>query len=199
MRRLRSIARASRSSAAAAGERPGTVRIIGGKWKGRKLRIAAGVRPTPDRVRETVFNWLARDLPGTRVLDLFAGTGALGFEALSRGAERAVLVERNRATARALAAQRDVLRAAAVVEQADALDWLARSTEHWHMAFLDPPFDGGLLPAALAAVSPRLTAPSLVYVESEDPLDALDVDAAGFAIHRAGRAGAVHYGLLRRC
>ena len=199
MRRLRSIARASRSSAAAAGERPGTVRIIGGKWKGRKLRIAAGVRPTPDRVRETVFNWLARDLPGTRVLDLFAGTGALGFEALSRGAERAVLVERNRATARALAAQRDVLRAAAVVEQADALDWLARSTEHWHMAFLDPPFDGGLLPAALAAVSPRLTAPSLVYVESEDPLDALDVDAAGFAIHRAGHAGAVHYGLLRRC
>ena len=199
MRRPRSIARASRSSAAAAGERPGTVRIIGGKWKGRKLRIAAGVRPTPDRVRETVFNWLARDLPGTRVLDLFAGTGALGFEALSRGAERAVLVERNRATARALAAQRDVLRAAAVVEQADALDWLARSTEHWHMAFLDPPFDGGLLPAALAAVSPRLTAPSLVYVESEDPLDALDVDAAGFAIHRAGHAGAVHYGLLRRC
>ncbi len=199
MRRTRSIARASRASAAAAGERPGTVRIIGGKWRGRKLRIAAGVRPTPDRVRETVFNWLARDLPGTRVLDLFAGTGALGFEALSRGAQQAVLVERNRATARLLAAQRDVLGAAAVVEQADALDWLAHSTEHWHVAFLDPPFDGGLLPVALAAVSARLAAPSLVYVESEDPLGALDVDAAGFAIHRAGHAGAVHYGLLRRC
>ena len=196
MRRPRSIARASRSSAA--GERPGTVRIIGGKWKGRKLRIAAGVRPTPDRVRETVFNWLAQDLPGTRVLDLFAGTGALGFEALSRGAEQAVLVERNRATAQMLAAQRDVLDAAAAVEQVDALDWLAHSGELWHVAFLDPPFDSGLLPAALAAVSPRLAAPSLVYVESEDPLGALDVDAAGFAIHRAGRAGAVHYGLLRR-
>ena len=199
MRRTRSIVHASRSSAAAAGERLGTVRIIGGKWKGRKLRIAAGVRPTPDRVRETVFNWLAQDLPGTRVLDLFSGTGALGFEALSRGAEQAVLVERNRATARLLAAQRDVLGAAVVVEQADALDWLAHSTEHWHVAFLDPPFDSGLLPAALAAVSTRLTAPSLVYVESEDPLGVLDVDAAGFAIHRAGRAGAVHYGLLRRC
>ena len=199
MRRTRSIARASRSSAAAAGERPGTVRIIGGKWKGRKLRIAAGVRPTPDRVRETVFNWLARDLPGTRVLDLFAGTGALGFEALSRGAERAVLVERNRATARALAAQRDVLGAAAAIEQADALDWLAHSDERWHVAFLDPPFDSGLLPAALAAVSARLTPAGFVYVESEDALGALDVDAAGFAVHRAGRAGAVHYGLLRRC
>ena len=197
MRRTRSIVRASRSSAA--GERPGTVRIIGGKWKGRKLRIAAGVRPTPDRVRETVFNWLAQDLPGTRVLDLFAGTGALGFEALSRGAQQAVLVERNRATARTLAAQRDVLGAAAAIEQADAFDWLARSDERWHVAFLDPPFDGGLLPAALAAVSARLTPAGFVYVESEDALGALDVDAAGFAVHRAGRAGAVHYGLLRRC
>ena len=197
-RPLATVRRASRSSGAAAGERPGTVRIIGGKWKGRKLPIAAGVRPTPDRVRETVFNWLARELPGTRVLDLFAGTGALGFEALSRGAEHAVLVERNRATARRLAAQRDALGAAAAVEQADALDWLARATERWQVAFLDPPFEGGLLHAALAAVSARLTPTGFVYVEADEDLGALDVAAAGFAVHRAGRAGAVHYGLLRR-
>ena len=197
-RPLATVRRPSRSSGAAAGERPGTVRIIGGKWKARKLPVAAGVRPTPDRVRETVFNWLARELPGTRVLDLFAGTGALGFEALSRGAEHAVLVERNRATARLLAAQRTVLRAAAMVEQADALEWLKRSGERWHVAFLDPPFDSGLLPAALSAVSTRLTPAGLVYVEAEDELGTLDVGAAGFAMHRAGRAGAVHYGLLRR-
>lgn len=174
------------------------MRIIGGKWKGRKLPVAAGVRPTPDRVRETLFNWLARELPGTRVLDLFAGTGALGFEALSRGAEHAVLVESARATARLLAAQRMVLGAAAVVEQADALEWLRRSGERWHVAFLDPPFDSGLLNVALSAVSTRLTPAGLVYVEAEDELGALDVGAAGFAVHRAGRAGAVHYGLLRR-
>ena len=174
------------------------MRIIGGKWKGRKLQVAAGVRPTPDRVRETLFNWLARDLPGARVLDLFAGSGALGFEALSRGAEHAVLVESARATARLLAAQRTVLGAAAVVEQADALEWLKRSGERYHVAFLDPPFDSGLLPVALSAVSTRLTPAGLVYVEAEDELGALDVGAAGLAIHRAGRAGAVHYGLLRR-
>ena len=174
------------------------MRIIGGKWKGRKLQVAAGVRPTPDRVRETLFNWLARDLPGARVLDLFAGTGVLGFEALSRGAEHAVLVESARATARMLAAQRTVLGAAAAVEQTDALEWLKRSGERWHVAFLDPPFDSGMLPAALSAVSTKLTPAGLVYIEAEDELGALDVGAAGLAIHRAGRAGAVHYGLLRR-
>lgn len=195
-RPLATARRVSRSSAA--GERPGTVRIIGGKWKGRKLRIAAGVRPTPDRVRETLFNWLAAELRGTRVLDLFAGTGAFGFEALSRGAQHAVLVESNRAAARLLATQRDALGAAAAVEQADALDWLGRSAERWHVAFLDPPFDSGLLRPALAAVSARLTTPGLVYVEAEEDLDALDVAAAGLAVHRAGRAGAVRYGLLRR-
>lgn len=174
------------------------VRIIGGKWKGRKLRVAAGVRPTPNRARETLFNWLLAGLPGAQVLDLFAGSGALGFEALSRGAAHATFVERNRQTARLLAEHRDMLNANATVVQSEALDWLAQNpTPHWDVVFLDPPFGAKLLSSALAAVTDRLAPDGEVYVESTP--DGFDAVANGplLAATRRADAGAVRYGLLR--
>ena len=176
------------------------VRIIGGKWKGRKLRVAAGVRPTPDRAKVTLFNWLAPALPGARVLDLFAGTGALGFEALSRGAASATLVERDRNRARLLAAGRAALDADdASVECASALPWLARQPPdaHWDVVFLDPPFDADLHAQAVAAVAPRLAAGGVAYVEAA--ADARLADLArgtGLEVRRESRAGGVCYGLL---
>lgn len=176
------------------------VRIIGGKWKGRKLRVAAGVRPTPDRAKVTLFNWLAPALPGARVLDLFAGTGALGFEALSRGAASATLVERDRNRARLLAAERAALDADdASVECASALPWLARQPPdaQWDVVFLDPPFDADLHAQAVVAVAPRLVAGGVVYVEAA--ADARLADLArgtGLEVRRESRVGEVRYGLL---
>ncbi len=175
------------------------VRIIGGKWKGRKLPVAAGVRPTPNRARETLFNWLLPNLPGARVLDLFAGSGALGFEALSRGAAHATFVERDRQTARLLVEQRDLLNADATVVQAEALHWLAQTpAPRWDVVFLDPPFGAEVLEPALALAMDRLAPDGEVYVESTphgfDAVAGLPLLAAS----RSADAGAVRYGLLRR-
>ena len=176
------------------------VRIIGGKWKGRKLRVAAGVRPTPDRAKVTLFNWLATTLPGARVLDLFAGTGALGFEALSRGAASAILVERDRNRARLLAAGRAALDADdASVECASALPWLARQPPdaHWDVVFLDPPFDADLHAQAVAEVAPRLAAGGVVYVEAAAGARLAELAlGTGLEVRRESRAGEVRYGLL---
>ena len=176
------------------------VRIIGGIWKGRKLPVAPGVRPTPDRAKVTLFNWLAGELPGARVLDLFAGSGALGFEALSRGADHLTLVERNRAAADLLLTQSALLGATrAVVERADARQWLLRQPPdaRWNLAFLDPPFDSDLLAPALVSVAARLADGGRVFVECSateaiDPLAA----AAGLVVCRESVAGAARYGLL---
>ena len=180
---------------------PHEVRIIGGRFKRSKLPVAdrPGLRPTPDRVRETLFNWLGRDLSGWRCLDAFAGSGALGFEAASRGAQRVVLLERDMLLVRALQAAQQRLHADAVrVERADALAWMARSEPAaFDLVLLDPPFDSNLAAPALD-VARRLLAPGgLIYLEAAR---ALDVDAAaalGLALHRQDRAGAVHYQLLR--
>ena len=175
------------------------VRIIGGKWKGRKLCVPAGVRPTPDRAKVTVFNWLAATLPGARVLDAFAGTGALGFEAVSRGAAHVTLVESNRATAHRLVESQAAIGADNVtVAHAGALDWLARQppAARWDIVFLDPPFRADLLAATLRAVAPRLAQEAVVYVECGLPGDLADL-AANFAVQRQSTAGAVRYGLLR--
>ena len=180
---------------------PHEVRIIGGRFKRSKLPVAdrPGLRPTPDRVRETLFNWLGRDLSGWRCLDAFAGSGALGFEAASRGAQRVVLLERDMLLVRALQAAQQRLHADAVrVERADALAWMARSEPAaFDLVLLDPPFDSNLAGPALD-VARRLLAPGgLIYLEAAR---ALDVDAAaalGLALHRQDRAGAVHYQLLR--
>ena len=180
---------------------PHEVRIIGGRFKRSKLPVAdrPGLRPTPDRVRETLFNWLGQDLSGWRCLDAFAGSGALGFEAASRGAQRVVLLERDARLVRALQATQQRLHADAVcVERADALAWMARSEPAaFDLVLLDPPFDANLAAPALD-VARRLTAPGgLIYLEAARALAIDEAATLGLALHRQDRAGAVHYQLLR--
>ena len=181
---------------------PQEVRIVGGQWKRSKLAVptVAGLRPTPDRVRETLFNWLGQDLAGWRCLDAFAGSGALGFEAASRGASQVVLLERERKIATVLADAKARLKAEALrIENVDALSWMARcAAESFELVFVDPPFDAPLLEPALA-LARRLVVPGgFVYAEAAGAL-APDAPAAhGLALHRQGRAGAVHFHLLRR-
>lgn len=178
------------------------VRIIGGKWKGRKLQVAgSSIRPTPDRARVTLFNWLGAELPGARVLDLFAGTGALGFEALSRGADHATFVDNDGDAIDHLLGQRTRLDASAAIEQADAMQWLASqsSDQRWDVVFLDPPFDSPLLATAITAVGGHLSEEGIIYAESDEAFDWDGAAAgAGLGIWRHSRAGAVRYGLLRR-
>jgi 16S rRNA (guanine(966)-N(2))-methyltransferase RsmD len=175
------------------------VRIIGGRWKRSKLPVAdrPAQRPTPDRVRETLFNWLGQDLSGWRVLDAFAGSGALGFEAASRGAAEVVLLESDRVLAASLAAVKARLGATTVqVLAADALAWLARcAPARFELVLLDPPFDAGLFDAALAAAAPAVVAGGFVYLEAPHRLTELP---AGLGPYRHLRAGAVHAHLLRR-
>jgi 16S rRNA (guanine966-N2)-methyltransferase len=181
---------------------PSRVRIIGGLWKRSPLAVVdlPGLRPTPDRVRETLFNWLGHDLSGWRCLDLYAGSGALGFEAASRGADRVVLVERDARAADGLRAAKARLKADAIeVVQGDAVAWLARSGEQFDLVFLDPPFDGAELARALPRIAPVLAPGAALYVESPTPLtpDAPPLDAVpGLQAHRADKAGQVHYHLL---
>ncbi len=173
------------------------VRIIGGQYRRRLLEFpdAAGLRPTPDRVRETLFNWLGQDLPGRACLDLFAGSGALGFEAASRGAARVAMVERDAAACAALQKNRAVLGAAAVeVLRADALAWLANDRTAWDLVFLDPPFDSGLAESLLPGLEPHLAPGGQVYVEQGTPV----IVPAGFIMHRSGRAGRSHFALLAK-
>ena len=180
------------------------VRIIGGKWRGRKLAVAPsrGLRPTPDRARETLFNWLAPHIAGARVLDLFAGTGALGFEALSRGAAHATLVERDGLAVRMLRQHQTMLDAGADIVHADARAFLRQqqlkaegdAPPRWDVIFLDPPFDSPLLALALKDIQPCIAANGLIYVETDAELSFPD-----YATHRTSRAGNVHYGLLTRC
>jgi 16S rRNA (guanine966-N2)-methyltransferase len=178
-----------------------TVRIVGGDLRGSKLAVADrdGLRPTPDRVRETLFNWLAPTIAGARCLDLFAGTGALGIEAISRGAAHCSFVERDRDLAQALRGNLARLRVeTGEVVEADALDWLAKRGAAFDIVFLDPPFARDLWkPAALALEEGGgLREGAFIYVES--PLDAAFVLPANWALHREGRAGAVRYALYRR-
>jgi 16S rRNA (guanine966-N2)-methyltransferase len=174
---------------------PNRVRVIGGLYRRRLLEFpqAAGLRPTPDRVRETLFNWLGQDLPGLACLDLFAGSGALGFEAASRGAARVVLVERDRAALVALEKNRATLGAAQVeVVHADALAWLEASHERFDLIFVDPPFDSGLAQTVLPAVAAHLKPGGYLYVEQGTEV----TPPPGFIIHRQGRAGRSHFALL---
>ena len=182
----------------------GEVRIIGGLWKRSKLAVPdlPGLRPTPDRVRETVFNWLGQSLAGLRVLDLYAGSGALGLEAASRGAAQALLIEQHPRCVAAISAAAQRLGATQVqVRAADALasaHSLARAGERFDVVFIDPPYVGGQQLAALRAVQPLVAEQGRVYVETDaaDLFDALD--AEGWTIWRRGRAGQVHFALLRR-
>jgi 16S rRNA (guanine(966)-N(2))-methyltransferase RsmD len=183
-------------------ELPREVRIIGGQWKRSKLQVsdAAGLRPTPDRVRETLFNWLGQDLSGWRCLDAFAGSGALGFEAASRGADLVVLLERERRLAAKLDEAKLRLKAEGLrIEAVDALAWMARSpADAFELVFIDPPFDAPLIEPALAAAARLVVPQGFVYVEAGQPLVAESIDALGLKLHRQGRAGAVHFHLLQR-
>ena len=185
---------------------PGEVRIIGGSLKRSKLTVAdhPGLRPTPDRVRETLFNWLGQDLTGLRCLDLFAGSGALGLEAASRGAARVDLVERDARLVKLLADACTRLNATqAHVHAQDALQFADRcATESFDILFIDPPFaeaEAGLHERALVAAKRLLPAGGLVYLEAPDAriLAACATDPA-WQIRRQARAGSVHYALLQR-
>ena len=181
------------------GTRPREVRLIGGQWKRSKLPVLdrPGLRPTPDRVRETLFNWLGQDLTGWRVLDAFAGSGALGFEAASRGAAEVTLLERDATLVASLQASQARLGATALrVERAEALAWMARcAPQRFDLVLLDPPFDAGLSEPALAGAA-RLVAPGgFVYLESGQPLLTWP---EGLELHRTARAGAVHSQLFVR-
>ncbi len=152
----------------------GQLRIIGGKWRGHKLHFAEveGLRPTGDRIRETLFNWLAAELSGAQCLDLFAGSGALGFEALSRGAANTTLIEKNAFAASLLKKSCALLKAdQAVITQADALQWLESVTpsKPFDVIFLDPPFDANLLqPCCDLLKRPGLLSKgSIIYVETD--------------------------------
>ncbi|AGM40319.1 methyltransferase [Spiribacter salinus M19-40] len=179
----------------------GQLRIIGGVWGGRRLAVqgASGLRPTADRNRETLFNWLQWQVAGSRVLDLFAGTGALGIEALSRGAVEAVFVERARQPAMALRERLGDLDATerAEVIVADARQYLAGQARPFDLVFLDPPFDQALLAPVLErlALGDWLSPEALVYVESRERPDP-GVLPPDWAVWREKRSGAVWYGLL---
>jgi 16S rRNA (guanine966-N2)-methyltransferase len=180
-------------------DRSRILRIIAGRHRGRRWRFPEGVaiRPTPDRVRETLFNWLQPRIEQSRVLDLFAGSGALGLEALSRGAAQVTFIEKDRRAAAAIeAVAREWRESAFTLVCADATSWLTQAPEAtFDIAFLDPPFDANLLAKAAAALTGKLAPDARVYLErrARDPLPALP---AGWKELRAGRAGEVGYHLF---
>ncbi len=179
-----------------------TLRIIGGEWRGRRIRFPGegGIRPTPDRVRETLFNWLMAEVAASRCLDLFAGSGALGLEALSRGAAHATFVERDRGN---VASLREITARLAPgrskVIEADALAWLGGPSQPFDIVFVDPPFGNGAHMAAVRLLEERgwLAADAFVYLEMPAKSGAPVLPAA-WTLHRTGRAGAVGYHLARR-
>lgn len=181
---------------------PGEVRIIGGQWKRTRLPVAKleGLRPTPDRVRETLFNWLGQDLGGWRCLDAFAGTGALGFEAASRGAASVQLVESEPALVAQLHAWQQRLQAGAVrVQRGDGVSALRQSAPaSLDAVFLDPPFGSALFEPALRAAVAALAPQGFIYLEAPERWSDETLADLGLAAHRHLRAGAVHAHLLRK-
>lgn len=180
------------------------LRIIGGLWRSRVIDFpdTPGLRPTPNRVRETVFNWLQFDLAGAACLDLFAGSGALGLEALSRGAAHATLVESHAAACVALRDNVRKLGAAAEVVQSDVMRYLAGTAPPLHavdIAFLDPPFGQGLVVECCRLLEARdwLKPSALIYIEAERRLDLSALPAAWQAL-RSKMAGEVGYHLYLR-
>ena len=182
---------------------PHEVRIVGGQWRRTRLPVAdrPGLRPTPDRVRETLFNWLGQDLTGWRCVDAFAGTGALGLEAASRGAAEVLLVEQDAALAAGLRHTVQRLQADAVrVQRGDGVAALrAQAAGAADLVLLDPPFDAAeLFAPALAAASAAVRPGGWVYLEAPAPADEDALRVLGLEPHRHLKAGAVHAHLLRK-
>lgn len=175
---------------------PKQVRIIGGRWRSRILRFppAIGLRPTPNRVRETLFNWLGQDLSELTILDLFAGSGALSFESLSRGAHCAVAVDASAEAISALQRNAALLGAEGLKPyRSDALGYLARETRRFDVIFIDPPFVEDWMERLWPLLPPRLKGGAQVYVEQPRRVEPPD----GWSVDRHQRAGSVHYHLLR--
>lgn len=179
----------------------GRFRIIGGAWRGRRLAVppGSGVRPTPDRVRETLFNWLAPVIEGARCLDLYAGSGALGLEALSRGAARVVFVDRAPAALRQIDAGLEHLDAGGGETVCmDATRYLEGPAMPFDVVFIDPPYGAGLVPATMARLVGHgwLAAGASVYLEHEAEIVTPDLPA-GWSLFRSAKAGRVRYHLAR--
>ena len=188
------------------------IRIIGGTWRRSLLPVPdmPGLRPTPDRVRETLFNWLGQDLTGWSVLDAFAGTGVLGFEAASRGAQTVQMLERETKLVAGLGASKTKLvaglgatktrlgAAAVTITQADAMAWMKRAPAQFDLVFLDPPFDANLFESALAASLNCVVPQGWIYLEASAPFDAASLAERGLELYRHSRAGAVHAHLIRK-
>lgn len=181
---------------------PGEIRIIGGQYKRTKLPVPdkPGLRPTPDRVRETLFNWLGQDLTGWRCVDVFAGTGALGFEAASRGATEVLLCEQDPGLVLRLKALQTQLQAGMVrVERGDGVGLLRRlPAASMQLVLLDPPFDSELFEPALKAAVQVVGPAGLIYLEAPRPWLDEELQPLGLRVHRSGKAGAVHFHLLAR-
>lgn len=181
----------------------GKLRIIGGRWRSRQLPVANldGLRPTTDRVRETLFNWLQSDLGGATCLDLFAGSGALGFEAASRGCESVLMIEMQPPAVNTLKANIQVLQAANVqVLQQDAIKWLkSAAAKPYDIVFIDPPFSSDFLAQACQLLETQqwLAEQACIYLEtdSRQPLPALP---EGWVVVKEKKAGQVSYYLIRR-
>ncbi|MFA5826607.1 MAG: 16S rRNA (guanine(966)-N(2))-methyltransferase RsmD [Gallionellaceae bacterium] len=172
------------------------VRIIGGSHRRRLIEFpdAEGLRPTPDRVRETLFNWLGQTLDGRRCLDLFAGSGALGFEAASRGATEVVMVERNRAVYHSL--QNNLKKLGffnVALRGEDGLEFVKQQNRPFDVIFLDPPFQSDYLPKLMPLLVDKLAQDGMVYVESGEPFE----PGAAWQVLKQARAGAVFYQLLQ--
>jgi 16S rRNA (guanine966-N2)-methyltransferase len=187
------------SSTQARTDAVGQVRIIGGQWRNTKLAVPQrpGLRPTSDRVRETLFNWLMPKLPGAQVLDLFAGSGALGLEALSRGAGGATLIEKDAGLSQAISTVATRLQASASVLNTDALAWLARPPQQrFDLVFVDPPFADGLWEQVLAGLPAHLAEDAWLYLEAGSAQ--MPPMGPGWQLHREGSTREVRYALYRR-
>lgn len=180
-------------------QRQNTLRIIGGQWRRQFLTFpdSESLRPTPDRVRETLFNWLGQDLHGQRCLDLFSGSGALGFEAASRGAAQVVMVEKSPVVFHALLGNQKKLKAFETVEilRSDALEFAARqSAKPFDVVFLDPPFHQGWIEKLTPCLDGLLAPQGALYIEAETPIQQL----GHWQTARQAKAGQVYYQLLIR-
>jgi len=182
-------------------EKTGSVRIIAGEWRSRKLPVAdvPGLRPTTDRVRETLFNWLQHSIVQARCLDLFAGTGALGFEAASRGAAEVLMIERDRKAFAGLQHAVEVLKTDRVkVIQADSLSWLEKTDQIFDIIFFDPPFDQNLVPEILEKLmqSSCIKSGALIYLEEKQQAEETILPETLQSV-KQGKAGQVRYSLLK--
>lgn len=186
------------------GSKNNTLRIIGGEWRSRKLPFvdAPGLRPTPDRIRETLFNWLQANIHGAICLDMFAGSGVLGFEALSRGASSVVFIEKNTACAAQLKDNLELLNAKSIVLQSDALSFLnliERPEKAYDLVFLDPPYRQALIEKSLVYLANEnlIDQNSLIYLEHEAE-ESFDWNDFGLEVLKEAKAGQVHSFLLRK-